>query len=538
MKISEIMQNKRNIAIILIVIGVVLAALIGFLIWQAQSKPKGIVVAISNLPDSLNPVLEQNIFGINASELVFDGLVNFEVDNQSKKLYPELALAESIDQDEKTKKTYTALLRDIYWHDGSTLSAKDVVYSFATYTDKSNNSPKRDYLISFIESITAIDDRTVKINFVNPLPPFRAYPVLTFKIIPSVYRGQMMEVNMRAGENERNFAVEPVGTGPFRLTGWQIGKWLSFEANGTYFKQIPRANSIIIKKIIDPIVRMNELRRGRNNLILETSPLDRTKVAKISGIDINSYLPYAFYMVSINTKLFSNLEARKALSIAIDRPNLLPSITDRKKGVVLNWGPFPSNLFISNIPEYVNELMPNFLPYNLNKAIKLAESGGIKDQTAILLYPDSMGEFGMRMADGIVKQLAKIGLNVEAKRTGDQVFKRIVFKEKSYELALVYCDGFDNLYSSLWNWYASEGEFNISGITDNLLDNLFKRWNKTVITADWVELTIKIQKRISELAPAIYLCSLEKDVYSRALRDVTIATDNPFLSVENWLLKD
>ena len=32
----------------------------------------------------------------------------------------------------------------------------------------------------------------------------------------------------------------------------------------------------------------------------------------------------------------------------------------------------------------------------------------------------------------------------------------------------------------------------------------------------------------------MFLCTLQKDVYSRGIRDVAIATDNPFLSVEHW----
>ena len=155
-------------------------------------------------------------------------------------------------------------------------------------------------------------------------------------------------------------------------------------------------------------------------------------------------------------------------------------------------------------------------------------------QTAILLYPDSLGEFGTAMAQSIVDQLARIGLKVEARRTGDQVFRRLVFSEKSYELALVYCDGFDNLYSSLDQWYRSKGKDNISGIADAGLDALLDQWGKAVVTADWVDLTLRINQRICELAPAMFLCTLQKDVYSRGLKGVAIATDNPFLSIEDW----
>lgn len=525
-------KMKRYIVVAVAAVVIAAAGVAVYLLWKPQ--PKGIVVAVSALPDSLNPVLEQNLSGLNADELVFDGLVNFEVDPGSGRLYPELALAEAIEQDAKTKKTYTVLLRQVYWHDGTELSAEDVVYSFAAYTDEENDSPRRDYLMSFIERVTAIDERTVEIEFVKPLPPFRAYPVLTFKIVPATYRGEKLDVDMRSGENERNFAVEPVGTGPFKLTGWEIGKWVSFEANGTYFKRRPGADTLVIKRVIDPIIRMNELRKNQVNLILETSPLDRPQVEKMARVDINSFLPYAFYQVSINTVLFPDARARRAMSMALDRARLVPAITDRADGVVLNYGPFPSHLFSSNIPEYVDEPVPNLLPQNVDEARRLAQASGISGGTAILLYPDSLGDFGTKMAQSIVDQLARIGLTVEAKRTGNQVFRRMVYDEKSYELALVYCDGFDNLYSSLGQWYRSDGAYNISGIGDRQLDGLFDRWDKAVITADWVDLTLRINERISELAPAIYLCTLQKDVYSRGLRDVTIATDNPFLSIEDW----
>ncbi len=528
--------TKRNVIIGAAALAVVLGSIATLVIWRNQ--PRGIVVAVSNLPDSLNPVLEQNVSGMNAAELVFDGLVNFEVDAESGSLYPELALAESIEQDPKDKKTYTVLIRQAFWHDGNPVVADDVKYSFDAYMDETNASPKRAYLASFIREVRVVNSSTVEIEFVNPIPEFRAYPVLTFKIIPSTYRGRAMSPNMRSGENEREFAVNPVGTGPYRLSNWEIGKWVGFEVNGAYFKGVPKATGIVIKKMIDPVIRMNELRKGRVNLVLETSPMDRSKVAKMSEVDINSYLPYAFYQVAVNLKAFPSVDARKALAMSLDRPSLVPSITDQEVGVVLNPGPFPADLFTRNIPEYVNEQIPNHLPHDPDEARRLSKSGGLAGQTAILLYPDSMGEFGSRMAEGIVRQMASIGLEVEAKRTGDQVFKRMVFDEKSYELALVYCDGFDNLYSDMGRWYRSDGDLNVTGVSDRELDSLFDRWDSEVVTAKWVDLTLALNERISAIAPAMYLCSLEKDVYTRGLGNVAIATDNPFLSVENWTLRN
>uniref|UniRef100_UPI00298E8D34 ABC transporter substrate-binding protein n=1 Tax=Treponema sp. TaxID=166 RepID=UPI00298E8D34 len=448
--------DKKKLIVIIVAAAVVLASVVGIIIWKAS--PKGAVAAVSTLPDSLNPVLEQNTSALNASELIFDGLTNFEVDPESKKLYTELGLAESIVQDPSDKMTYTVTLReDVVWHDETPLTADDVVYSYNAYTLEENNSPKREYINSFIKSCRAVDDKTVEFVFRKPMPEFRAYPVLTFKIIPSRYDGQEMDVNMRDGDLERKFATAPIGTGPFKLQKWEIGKWLTFKANGLYFKTVPKVDTIVIKRIIDPIVRMNELKKGRVNLVLETNPMDRASVAKMSKVEINSYMPYAFYTVAINTDLFPRAEGRQAMSVALNQAELVPGITDKDEGVCLNYGPFPSNLFAVNIPEYVSDPLPDVLSYDLKKAKKLAKSGDISGQNAKLIYPDSMGDFGKQLAEGIAKQLSEIGLNVEIKRTGDQVFKRMVFKEKSYELALMYYDGFDNVYSSLGNMYRSNG---------------------------------------------------------------------------------
>lgn len=527
-------STKRNLIITIAAIAVLIAAGVLAFVWKSQ--PKGITVAVSELPDSLNPVLVQNTSGLNANELLFDGLANFEVDPESRKLYAELALAESIEQDPATKKTYIATLRDVYWHDGTKLSAADVEYSFDAYVLKDNASPKRDYLTSFIKSVKAVDERTVEIEFHKPIPPFRAYPVLTFKIIPARYKGSEMNVNLRSGENEREFATAPVGTGPYKVEGWEIGKWVSFSANGTYFKRTPAAESLVIKQVIDPIIRMNELRKNRVHLILETSPMDRPKVEKTKGVDINSYLPYAFYQISVNTKLFPSPVARQALSKALERASLVPGITDRKEGVVIGTSPFPSDLFTSTIPEYLNEPVPDLLAEDQAEAKAMAEASGLKGQTAILLYPDSLGEFGSAVARSVVDQLARIGVTVEAKRTGDQVFKRLVYAEKNYELALVYSEGFDNVYSTLGEWFRSSGELNISGIADGELDALFDEWEKTVDTTKWIDLTLRINRRMSELAPSMFLLKLRKDVYSRGISNLAIATDNPFLSVEDWKL--
>lgn len=528
-------KQNRTIAIVGIIIGL-LGLFAGAFFLLYKPEPKGLKVGISALPDSLNPVLEQNNAGMNAVELAFDGLVNFEIDQSSGALISEFALAESITQDPKTKKTYEVTLKDVSWHDGRKLSSEDVAFSFAAYMDAKNNSPQKAYLSSFIESVKAVDEKNLVIEFRKPIPEFRAYPVLSFKIIPAVYQNQKLSTNLRAGELERKFAVSPVGTGPFIIDSWEIGKWVSFKANASYFRRKPAAESLVLQNIIDPVIRMNEFQQKRINLILETSPADRAAVEKMGSVDINSFMPYSFYQIAINQKVgaFKERAARAALVSAVAPASLVPGITDHKKLALVNFGPFPANLFSRNFAEY--KVAPLKSPWikGADAVKKAVADAGLSGKTFALMFPDSMGPFGQSVAEGIAAQLAAVGVTVEIKRTGDQVFKRLVNAEKNYDLALQYCDGFDNLYSDLGKYYTSSGTKNIYGLADKELDALFEKWNATVVAADWIEITRALHDRICAEAPSIPLFSLEKDVYSRGISNIRIASDNPFLSAEDW----
>jgi ABC-type transport system substrate-binding protein len=155
-----------------------------------------------------------------------------------------------------------------------------------------------------------------------------------------------------------------------------------------------------MKKVVDPVVRMNEFRKGRINLILETSPLDRERVGSIRGVDMNWYLPYSFYQVAINARRgpLADPRSRRALSMMVDRASLVPGVTDRPEGVVMNTGPFPANLFERTVPEYVKGPLPDPAPRDPAAARQLALDGGLAGTRAILLFPDSLGDFGERLA--------------------------------------------------------------------------------------------------------------------------------------------
>ena len=149
------MESKKRSLFVIVGIGAsaLLAVVLVLLLWKPA--PTGIVAGVPDLPDSLNPVLQQNVMGLNANELLFDGLVDFEVD-PSGVISTEFGLATSIEQDRATKKTYVVKLKEVKFHDGKDLEAEDVAFSYRCYINAANKSPQRDYLQSFIEDVKVV----------------------------------------------------------------------------------------------------------------------------------------------------------------------------------------------------------------------------------------------------------------------------------------------------------------------------------------------------------------------------------------------
>lgn len=166
-------------------------------------------------------------------ENVFDGLTTFPDGSPE----PELRLADdvSISADGTT---YTLILKDARFHDGSPVTAGDVVYSFERVVAADNSrwsSLSLDTLGIVHETttgedgdrryapgslgVTAVDESTVEIRLGEPFHPalaVLAYP--QFSILPE---GIVGDVPGYDGDVDYGtFVAEPVGCGPFELLDW------------------------------------------------------------------------------------------------------------------------------------------------------------------------------------------------------------------------------------------------------------------------------------------------------------------------------
>ena len=184
-------------------------------------------------PPTLDPHLVTDTTSAGLVVEMFSGLVSL---NSELEIVPDLA--ESWDVSEGGTQ-YTFNLRDdIRFSDGSSVTAKDFVYSFNRAANPDTESPVAELYLgdiigaqevidgeaSEISGIKLIDDKTLQINIDSPKAYFLAK--LTY---PTAY--VLKESNVNLGEN---WTDSPVGTGSFQLERYDLGQILILKRNDNY----------------------------------------------------------------------------------------------------------------------------------------------------------------------------------------------------------------------------------------------------------------------------------------------------------------
>ncbi|WP_086794617.1 ABC transporter substrate-binding protein [Streptomyces thermovulgaris] len=271
-----------------------------------------VVIGVASEPDTLSPLLG---YGKDGNSKIFDGLLARDAD---LKLKP--ALAKALPEVDDKGLTYTYTLRDgVKFSDGEPLTAADVVFTYRTILDKKTNNPSRSELDA-IKEVRAEGDDKVVFTLKYPYAPFAARTVLP--IVPEHVAGGQ-------DPNTGSFNTEPVGTGPYVLTGWSKGEKLTFKANPHYWGGEPKVKKLTMAIVPDDDVRATRLRSGD----LDGAVLPPDLAATFTNDkDKKTYRArsYDFRAVTLPTahKVTGDRAIRRALDAAVDRRAMVDKILD------------------------------------------------------------------------------------------------------------------------------------------------------------------------------------------------------------------
>jgi peptide/nickel transport system substrate-binding protein len=480
---------------------VLLPVLIGFVALgaPATAQPAGtLVVGLVAEPVNLDPAQVTDLNSNRVGRRVVETLVMFP--DESTQIVPGLAESWTVSRDGLR---YTFKLRKgITFHDGTPLDAEAVKFSIERQINpehpahKLGKYPFANYFFGNVKAVEVIDPATVEFVLKEPRASFLA--VLT--------AGAASIVSPAAVKKHgQDYALNPVGTGPFRFVSWERGQRVVLEKNPSYWRFPVKVDRVVYRPIVEDQARLTELMTGAVDLIVGTPPDFVGQLENNPKIALLKQVGAHVWYLGINNqrKPFDDKRVRQALNYAVNKEAI---VRDVLKGTgSLSAGPVLPGTWGAD-----GGLQP--YPYDPGRAKKLLADAGYPNGFSATLWVPESGS-GMQspvaMSTVIQSNLKAVGVNVtmQAMEWGAFLAK---LRSKEQELfALSWMAGNEDpdmvmyplLHSSQW----TPGGPNRALYRNERFDELLHQARLTTDQAKRAELYRQAQRILYEDPPWIFV---------------------------------
>ena len=247
---------------------------------------------------------------------VFQNLYDKLVDtDENLKIVPMLAASWTISPDGTT---YTFKLQpNVTFHDGTPFNAAAVAYNFDRMRDPKFPSARRSE-IGPIASVTAPDPMTAVVKLEQPYSPLLY--VLTD-------RAGMMVSPTAAQKAGLDFALHPVGTGPFTFVEQVPQDHVTLQRNPSYWvRGLPYLDQVVYRFLPDDNARVANLKSGDLEFVAvvpgpqipQLTAEARQPGARYRLLEHGAFAWTGFWLNTTKPP-FDNKSLRQAFSAAIDR---------------------------------------------------------------------------------------------------------------------------------------------------------------------------------------------------------------------------
>lgn len=360
-----------------------------------------IVVGLQAEPTALDAAQLSDYNSSRAAMGLYDSLLHFK--DGSTELEPWLAERWTISNDGLV---YTfQLRRGVKFHDGTPFNAEAVVFSVLRQTDKTHPYYKTgtfayaEFTFGRVKKVEATGRYTVRFTLKQRYAPFLANL--------AIHAGSIVSP-AAVKKYGKNFAKNPVGTGPFRFVQWRPGIEVVLERNREYWNRnrVPQVRRVIFRPVVEDQTRLVQLESGELDFIVNIPPDDLPRLRSGGKFRVQDQAGmHIWYLVMNNqTKPFNDRRVRQAVNYAINRK----AIVD---GILKGTGVTAEN-YIPPVLWSYNKSVRGY-PYDPEKAKQLLAEAGYRDGLSVTFWVPQSGS-GMQqpvtMAQAIQADLAKVGI--------------------------------------------------------------------------------------------------------------------------------
>ena len=356
--------------------------------------------------DSINPIMNEHC---EIKHLLFDSLVKRDGEGDLV-----ASLASDWSYDAQTM-TYTFQLEEgVKWHDGEAFTADDVKFTIDAIRNADNGSENYPNYEEVAE-INVLSD--TEIEFVLREPNFAFLDYMTMSILPE---------HLLQGEDmwESDYFKAPVGTGPYKLTQWDVGQAIVMEKNEEYFAGAANIDTVIFKIVTDDSAKALQLQSGELDLA-QVTPKDAqafvgSETMTVYDMNTADYrgILYNFW----NEYWQANYDIIPAINYAIDRQAIVDAVL-LGEGFTA-YSPIQLNKYNCEDVEHYD--------YNPEKAAEALEAVGCEkdadgfwcrngERISFTINATPGDQVRIDMAQIAAQQLQAIGLDVKANVPSDGI---------------------------------------------------------------------------------------------------------------------
>ncbi|MBV2120563.1 MAG: ABC transporter substrate-binding protein [Candidatus Thiodiazotropha sp. (ex Ctena orbiculata)] len=320
-------------------------------------------------------------------------------------------LASEVRQVSDDARTWEISLREgVRWHDGTELTADDVVFTFEYYRDgPANRWTHHASMVPRLEKVEKLGPYKLRVSAAKPMPNFDTN---TAPELPIMQKKQWQNV-----DKPRTFRDLLIGTGPYKLVDYKADEYYRLKANEDYWNGKPTVDEITLVMIRDIQTLFTALKTGEIDganrslppeLMQQWLQDENLKIARAPDmwgvwLDLN-----------LGRKPFDQRDLRRAISLAIDPQPMLDTIMlGQAQSGNLGWPHVDS--------VWTDDSLDN--PHDQEAAASLLEKLGFVDRDKDgyreqtdgspldwSLKVSSNQPLQFRAAEMVVKQLAEVGL--------------------------------------------------------------------------------------------------------------------------------
>jgi dipeptide transport system substrate-binding protein len=386
----------------------------------SPASAKTLVYCSEGSPENFAPSINTTGTSFDASEQIYDNLVDFE--RGGTKVVPGLAESWTVSKD--GLEYIFKLRKGVKWQSNKNfkpsrdMNADDILFMFERQwkendpyfkVTSSNHAYFGDMgMPKLLKSVDKVDEYTVKIVLNAPEAPFLSNLAMQYAGVQSKEYAIAM---LKAGTPEK-IDQEPIGTGPFMLVQYQKDAIIRYKANPQYWAGKAKIDDLIFSITPDASVRWAKLQKGECHVMPYPNPADLDAIRKDPNVTVLEQPGLNIGYLAYNTtkKPFDDVRVRKAVNMAID-----------KKAIV-------AAVYLSTGVPATNPIPPTQWSYN--KSVKddafdpaaakklLAEAGlpnGFTTDLWAMPVQRPYNPNAKRIAELMQADLAKVGIKAEIK---------------------------------------------------------------------------------------------------------------------------